>query len=569
MAPAAASDVNTTATKTEKAAAASSEAASESSKAAAQSDKDTQEEKTTQGSWTRLWGQDALGTMQEVVSVAFGSANTAVVATCDGFWDALSASALAGSYKAPILLTNPAALSQAAADELARLKTKKVFIVGGEKAVTKRVAQQLQQLGLEVERLSGATAPDTAVAIAQAIPNKGKTAIIATMDSYHDALSIASYAYANRAPVFLTLSGGKSIGANVVAELKSGGYTRTVIVGGTAAVAPYVEDQSFGAGVNSLVRLGGLNAYETSVEIAKWGLDNGMKANRMGVATGQGYWDALTGSALLGKNKSVLVLADDSNFSSVISFVNNNRKSIAKGYIFGGTAAVSGSVMEIVVTGEIPSTRQIYETLSGIDLQGHSLVGIDVSVWNGAIDWAKVKASGVGYAILRVGYGSNITSQDDTRFLEYVRGARAAGMPLGVYLYSYAESSTEASSEADHVLRLLKQAGLTAADVPFGVYYDLEEPHLASVSNRTLFEQMATTFCTKIENAGYIPGVYSSLSWWDNYLTSPVFDKWRRWVAQWRVSRCAYAGNFIMWQCSSTGKVPGISGDVDMNLWYG
>ena len=106
-------------------------------------------------------------------------------------------------------------------------------------------------------------------------------------------------------------------------------------------------------------------------------------------------------------------------------------------------------------------------------------VGIDVSEHQGKIDWAKVKADGVTFAIIRCGYGSDYTSQDDDYFLENVRGAQANGIPFGVYLYSYATKATgaapSAQSEAAHVLRQLKAAGLSPSKLALPVFYDLEE----------------------------------------------------------------------------------------------
>ena len=528
--------------------------------------KRAQASKTVQGAWTRLWGQDALKTMEEVVGTGFNRAVTVVIATNAGFWDALSASALAGLYSAPILLTDPNKLSSETESEIKRLGAYQAFICGGEKAISETVLKAVDKLGLSTERIWGNTAADTAIAIAERMgTDLGKTAIVATVDSYHDALSIAPWAYAYRAPVFLTTPRGLDLSRETYAALAESGFNRVIIPGGTEAVSANVERRIRAInGIRTVTRLGGANAYGTSAEVAAWGIQNGLSANNMGVATGTGYWDALTGAAFCGKNKSVLVLVDDNNTSAVTAFINKNRSKIQKGYVFGGTAAVGSFAMATVVSGTVAS---VYSTLTNVNLAGHTKVGIDVSVWNGNIDWSRVKASGVDFAIVRVGYGTDSTDQDDTRYLENIRGAKAAGVPLGVYLYSYGRNTTNAASEAAHTLRLLNAAGLKPADVPYGVYYDLEENSMASVNNRDLLAQMATTYCTAIANAGYTPGVYANLNWWDNYLTSPLFNQWQRWVAQFN-SRCDYQGSYVMWQCKSTGSVPGISGNVDMNLYY-
>ena len=210
-------------------------------------------------------------------------------------------------------------------------------------------------------------------------------------------------------------------------------------------------------------------------------------------------------------------------------------------------------------------------SFDGLSLNGAKAAGIDVSVWNGDIDWNKVAASGIRFAIIRCGYGSDYSSQDDTTFFQNVKGARAAGLDIGVYLYSHATEpygAESAQSEADHTLRLLRAAGLTPSKLKYGVYYDVEDAGQADCDLATVCD----TYCSTIRNAGYSVGVYSSLSWWDTKLTNPVFNTWNRWVAQWPYKTgnrtCDYSGSYKIWQCMSDGAVPGIIGRVDMNLAY-
>lgn len=190
-----------------------------------------------------------------------------------------------------------------------------------------------------------------------------------------------------------------------------------------------------------------------------------------------------------------------------------------------------------------------------------TLQGIDVSEFQGNIDWEKVKSSGIDFAILRCGYGMNQTNQDDAKFLRNATECERLGIPYGVYLYSYATNTSRASSEADHVLRLLK-----GRSPSYPVYYDMEDN--STLPYRANFDDIAKTFCNKISNAGYAVGVYSSLNWWNNYLTASCFDNWHKWVAQWYTT-CQYEGEFSLWQYTSSGSVSGISGRVDMNYQIG
>ena len=191
--------------------------------------------------------------------------------------------------------------------------------------------------------------------------------------------------------------------------------------------------------------------------------------------------------------------------------------------------------------------------------------GIDVSHHNGTIDWEKVKDSGVDFVIIRCGYGKDEKGQDDKQWSRNVSECERLGIPFGVYLYSYAKDTQSAQSEAQHVLRLINGHRLT-----YPVYYDMEDAVQAklSKSNRT---KIANKFLGIIKNAGYECGIYANLNWWNNYLDSSLGgdNTWRTWVAQYNNNGCDYKRNYSMWQSSSTAKVSGISGNVDINFWFG
>lgn len=211
------------------------------------------------------------------------------------------------------------------------------------------------------------------------------------------------------------------------------------------------------------------------------------------------------------------------------------------------------------VLGSVRSKRSI-ATQSSITQENITRKGIDVSEHNGDINWDKVKAAGIDFVILRCGYGQDQTSQDDKKWLRNVEACERLGIPYGVYIYSYATNTTKASSEADHVLRLIQGHKLS-----YPVYFDMED---TSTENSDL-TAIAKTFCNKIQNAGYPVGVYASLSWWNSKLTDTCFGNWYRWIASWSASKCNYNGDFALWQYSENGAVSGISGNVDMNYLMG
>lgn len=300
----------------------------------------------------RLAGGTALGTMAAVSAEGFkkGFCDSVVVATIDGYWDALTASSLAGLKSCPILITERAGLSSETASEIARLGARTVYIAGGPAAVSEGVELSISRLsGVEaVVRLAGSTAVDTALKLYEAGKGSwGSTAIVSTSETFHDALSASPYAYARSAPVFLANSATHELDARVLASIRSGGFTRVLITGGMAAISSNVENQLSGI---TCIRQGGATAYETSAQIAAWCVSEGMRADKMGVATGTSYYDALTGAALCGKNNSALVLASDENRSAISSFIKPHKDSIRNAYVFGGPEAVSDTTLAFIQT---------------------------------------------------------------------------------------------------------------------------------------------------------------------------------------------------------------------------
>lgn len=186
--------------------------------------------------------------------------------------------------------------------------------------------------------------------------------------------------------------------------------------------------------------------------------------------------------------------------------------------------------------------------------------GIDVSKHNGSVDWKKVKASGIDFAVLRAGYGQ-YDNQKDERFEENYANAKKEGIKLGAYLYSYAKSAEDAKKEADVFIKWLK--GKTF-EMP--VFYDIEEKN-QSEKGKAFVSQLIKTFCERMESAGYFVGVYSSKYWFENFIDSECKKKYASWVAQWAKNN-TYKGKYGIWQFSATGKVNGISSSVDLNKCY-
>lgn len=200
----------------------------------------------------------------------------------------------------------------------------------------------------------------------------------------------------------------------------------------------------------------------------------------------------------------------------------------------------------------------------GIIISGATKKGIDVSHHQGTINWNSVKTTDVDYAIIRCGYGDNYTQYDDRQWFNNANACTNLGIPFGVYIYSYAASIEEAQSEAEHVLRLIDGYSLS-----YPIYLDMEDKALSSLS-AALLGDIAETFCNIIQSHGYDVGIYANKYWWTSKLTDSAFNNssWYKWVAQYN-STCTYSGSYTMWQATSTGSVSGISGNVDIDFWFG
>lgn len=200
-------------------------------------------------------------------------------------------------------------------------------------------------------------------------------------------------------------------------------------------------------------------------------------------------------------------------------------------------------------------------------LTGRTRQGIDVSKWQGDIDWDKVQEAGIEFAIIRAGYRGSVTGSlvEDPYFVTNMKGASASGVPVGVYFFTQAVNEVEAVEEASAVLQLVKEYKLE-----YPIFIDTEgaggngRADGLDVETRTL---VCEAFCRTIANAGYEAGVYGSRNWYNNRLYADKLDKYFIWLAEYR-SIPLYQGYYQMWQYTSKGKVNGIEGNVDLDIYY-
>ena len=191
------------------------------------------------------------------------------------------------------------------------------------------------------------------------------------------------------------------------------------------------------------------------------------------------------------------------------------------------------------------------------------LKGIDVSSWQGKPDWPKVSNSGVKFAILRI----HQKSGTDASFEHNYKGCKSNGILIGGYKYSYALTPAQAIDEAENLISVLGGRGLD-----FPVFYDLEWSQQRSLGKQAI-ENIAVAFLTRIKKAGYKVGIYCNLDWYNNVLTDAL-KQYDCWIARYPASDNGSVQERLRpnvgvgWQYSSKGKVPGISGNVDMDVFY-
>ena len=194
-------------------------------------------------------------------------------------------------------------------------------------------------------------------------------------------------------------------------------------------------------------------------------------------------------------------------------------------------------------------------------------LGIDVSKWNQEIDWKQVKEAGIDFAIIRCGYRGSETGAriEDPLFADNISGALEAGISVGVYFFSQAVNEAEAVEEASTVLSLCKGYPLT-----YPVYIDSESANGIGraddldIKART---DICKAFCETIQNAGYDSGIYASRSWFEKQLDDSALEDYSIWLAEYREIP-QYQGYYEMWQYTAKGRIPGIEGNVDLNLGY-
>lgn len=192
--------------------------------------------------------------------------------------------------------------------------------------------------------------------------------------------------------------------------------------------------------------------------------------------------------------------------------------------------------------------------------------GMDISTWQGkrsVADFKKAKEYGIKFVILRVGFTGSESNKPtlDNTFENNYKNAIAAGLPVGIYYYSLATTEAKAKEEANFCIKQLKGKKIT-----YPVYIDMEDLNKQAKQSKATLASVCDTFCKAIKKAGYIPGVYANVSWFNTKIGN-ITAPHTKWVAQY-YTKCEYKGAYDMWQYSSSESVPGIDSETDVNWCY-
>lgn len=344
-----------------------------------------------------LAGETQYDTAAEEALYAFDSSRYAIVASGISAVDALSATALAGALDCPILLTAQSYLPEATSEALAALDVAEVIVVGGSFIVQDEVLRSIEEVvdGKPL-RLAGDTLFDTQMEIFNYGSSRGlwgKTAIIANgSKSFADALSVSPVAYKLKAPVFLADDDGL-LPLESARALMGGGFNRVLAVGGEAVVSERCMGIAEAAAImgggsyGQAVRIAGETLYDTSAEIARWAVSEGiLEWDGAAFATGKVPYDALAGSVVQGREGSVLLLIDD-DYEAALDAALGNHDEISYVKFFGGEAVVKPALRKRVVDSlslanislEYQSYAITLDKLADLEVESSSAVGANYS----------------------------------------------------------------------------------------------------------------------------------------------------------------------------------------------
>lgn len=501
---------------------------------------------------TRIAGKDRYETSAKVA--AMSNKKNIVIASGENFSDPLYASSYAYSNNAKILLSSGKTLSRETRDYLLRNKSKigNVTVVGGGKSISSSTVRYIQSVtGKNVGRISGRNRYEGSVKVANSM-NKSKV-FIASGEDFADALAISPLAQKLNAPILLSAKG--KLDTSVIAFLNNfkNSIKDVFIVGGYRTI----DNNVYGTVQNVLKK-----------QIAKPKPKPQAKPQAKPKPKPPVVKDEV--SDIIEEDKAIglhdFVVAKRS--TTLYDAANSSAKSVRN----INTSTVM-QVINILDNGWMQLDINGFKGYAKVSDFGmfnpnkYRLVfqqGADLSKFNRYVDMRLAKKNGMDFVILKAGSGY---SGEDPKFQRNYNNAKAAGLNVGAYWYSYAVNVEEAKEEA---VRYMKILGKKQFEYP--VYLDFEDPSQRKIPKKTKTD-MAIAFMSILEKNGFYTGLYSSGSWINNQFERERLKDYDIWIAHWHVTNPnCYTPDYGMWQFTNKSKIKGVpdtgEGGVDMNYSY-
>ncbi|MDU1213915.1 cell wall-binding repeat-containing protein [Finegoldia magna] len=503
---------------------------------------------------TRIAGKDRYETSAKVA--AMSNKKNIVIASGENFSDPLYASSYAYSNNAKILLSSGKTLSRETRDYLLRNKSKigNVTVVGGGKSISSSTVRYIQSVtGKNVGRISGRNRYEGSVKVANSM-NKSKV-FIASGEDFADALAISPLAQKLNAPILLSAKG--KLDTSVIAFLNNfkNSIKDVFIVGGYRTI----DNNVYGTVQNVLKKQIAKPKPQPKPQVKPQA-----KPKPKPPVVKDEVSDIIEEDKAIGLHDFVVAKRSTTLYDAADSSAKSVRN-INTSTVMQVINILDNGWMQLDING-----FKGYAKVSDFGMfnpNKYRLVfqqGADLSKFNRNVDMRLAKKNGMDFVILKAGSGY---SGEDPKFQQNYNNAKAAGLNVGAYWYSYAVNVEEAKEEA---VRYMKILGKKQFEYP--VYLDFEDPSQRKIPKKTKTD-MAIAFMSILEKNGFYTGLYSSGSWINNQFERERLKEYDIWIAHWHVTNPnCYTPDYGMWQFTNKSKIKGVSdtgeGGVDMNYSY-
>lgn len=503
---------------------------------------------------TRIAGKDRYETSAKVA--AMSNKKNIVIASGENFSDPLYASSYAYSNNAKILLSSGKTLSRETRDYLLRNKSKigNVTVVGGGKSISSSTVRYIQSVtGKNVGRISGRNRYEGSVKVANSM-NKSKV-FIASGEDFADALAISPLAQKLNAPILLSAKG--KLDTSVIAFLNNfkNSIKDVFIVGGYRTI----DNNVYGTVQNVLKKQIAKPKPQPKPQVKPQA-----KPKPKPPVVKDEVSDIIEEDKAIGLHDFVVAKRSTTLYDAANSSAKSVRN-INTSTVMQVINILDNGWMQLDING-----FKGYAKVSDFGMfnpNKYRLVfqqGADLSKFNRYVDMRLAKKNGMDFVILKAGSGY---SGEDPKFQQNYNNAKAAGLNVGAYWYSYAVNVEEAKEEA---VRYMKILGKKQFEYP--VYLDFEDPSQRKIPKETKTD-MAIAFMSILEKNGFYTGLYSSGSWINNQFERERLKDYDIWIAHWHVTNPnCYTPDYGMWQFTNKSKIKGVpdtgEGGVDMNYSY-